>query len=62
MGVKPTTNSWQEIRQLNTRANANMINTYLPHNRFPIVQGQEVFSKYFPVVVCKYIQDHIYNK
>ncbi len=54
MGVKGKTISWQGIKQLNTRAIVKMINKYLPHNRLPIVLGQEVFGKYFPVVVSKY--------
>jgi hypothetical protein len=43
--------SWQEIRKLKAITNINMINIYIPQNKVPIVQGQEVFGVInFPVV------------
>jgi hypothetical protein len=35
---------WLEIRQLKAIANVKMINIYVPHDRVPIVQEQEVFG------------------
>jgi hypothetical protein len=44
MGVKTNTFFWLEIRQLKVIANVKMINIYVPHDRVPIVQEQEVFG------------------
>ena len=42
MEVKPF--YWQEISQLKANVNVKMINKYLPHNKLPIVQEQEVYG------------------
>jgi hypothetical protein len=35
---------WLEIRQLKATTNIKMINIYVPYDRVPIVQEQEVFE------------------
>jgi hypothetical protein len=44
MGVKTNGFFLLDIRQLKAIANVKMINIYVPHDRVPIVQEQEVFG------------------
>jgi hypothetical protein len=46
-GVKTNTFFWPDIRQSKAIANVKMININIPHDRVPIVQGEEVFGVIF---------------